>query len=91
MPRREEFIMFFKSFTKDYLQIKTGWGGQWCGTWSLPIREDPGSNPVISNLLNIYLLLTDCRKDKNKGKEAVNGPFKNSSGEPTDTIKFIAL
>ena len=26
-------------------------------------------------LLNIYLLLTVCRKDKNKEKEAANGPF----------------
>ena len=29
---------------------------------SLPIPEDPGSNPVINN----YLLLTVCRKDENK-------------------------
>ena len=26
-------------------------------------------------LLNIYLLLTVCRKDENKEKEAGNGPF----------------
>ena len=43
---------------------------------SLMIPEDPGSNPVIGNFyLNIYLLLTVCRKDKNKEKEAENGPF----------------
>ena len=28
-------------------------------------------------LLNIYLLLTVCRKDENKEKEAGNGPFFN--------------
>ena len=40
------------------------------------ISEDPGSNPVIGNFyLNIYLLLTVCRKDENKEKEAENGPF----------------
>ena len=41
---------------------------------SLMIPEDPGSNPVIGNFyLNIYLLLTVCRKDENKEKEAGNG------------------
>ena len=29
-------------------------------------------------LLNIYLLLTVCRKDENKEKEAGNGPFLKS-------------
>ena len=44
--------------------------------WSPTISEDPGSNPVIGNFyLNIYLLLTVCRKDENKEKEAENGPF----------------
>ena len=43
------------------------------------ILEDPGSNPVIGNFyLNIYLLLTVCRKDENKEKEAENGPFKKN-------------
>ena len=43
---------------------------------SLPIPEDPGSNPVFGNFyLNIYLLLTVCIKDENKEKEAENGPF----------------
>ena len=38
---------------------------------SLTIPEDPGSNPVIGNFyLNNYLLLTVCRKDENKEKEA---------------------
>ena len=45
---------------------------------SLPIPEDPGS---ISSqlLLNIYLLLTVCRKDENKEKEGGNGPFFNKN------------
>ena len=42
----------------------------------LPIPEDPGSNPVIGNFyMGHYLLLTVCRKDENKEKEAGNGPF----------------
>ena len=42
----------------------------------LMIPEDPGSNPAIGNFyLNIYLLLTVCRKDENKEKEAENGPY----------------
>ena len=46
------------------------------GKETLMIPEDPGSNPVIGNFyLNIYLLLTVCRKDENKEKEAGNGPF----------------
>ena len=45
---------------------------------SLTIPEDPGSNPVIGNFyLNIYFLLSVCRKDENKEKEADNGPFFN--------------
>ena len=52
---------------------------------SLMIPEDPGSNPVIGNFyLNIYLLLTVCRKDENKEKEAENGPFKKNK----TTAKF---
>ena len=43
---------------------------------SLPIPEDPGSNPVFGNFyLNIYLLLTVYRKDENKESEAENGQF----------------
>ena len=40
---------------------------------SLPIPEDPGSNPIIGNF--IEQLFTVCRKDENKDKEAHNGPF----------------
>ena len=43
---------------------------------SLMIPEDPGSNPVIGNFyLGICLLLTVCRRDENKEKEAENGPY----------------
>ena len=45
---------------------------------SLSIPEVGGSNPVIGkNLLisNICILSTVYWKDKNKEKEAVNGPF----------------
>ena len=42
----------------------------------LPIPEVRGSNPVIDkNILNIYF--QPYWKDKNKEKEAGNGPFKN--------------
>ena len=44
----------------------------------LPIPEVRGSNPVIVKnlfILNICLLSTVYRKDKNKEKEAGNGPF----------------
>ena len=38
-------------------------------------------------LLNIYLLLTVCRKDENKEKEAGNGPFlKKYKYAPTCSI-----
>ena len=41
---------------------------------SLLITEDPGSNPVISILLNNYLLLTVCIKDEHsKEKLTFNG------------------
>ena len=47
---------------------------------SLPIPEDPGSNPVIGRkIINIeHLYTVNCvLKDENKEKEAGNGPFKN--------------
>ena len=31
---------------------------------SLPIPEDPGSNPVVGNIYWTYLLLTICREDE---------------------------
>ena len=41
---------------------------------SIPNLVDPGSSPVTCNF---YFLLTVYRKDKNKEKEAGNGPLKN--------------
>ena len=54
----------------------------------LPIPEVCGSNPVIRNflcILNICLLSTVYRKDKNKEKEAGNGPFKKNNYMSIDT------
>ena len=65
----------------DYiLQLLQKRKGSGCGTVGRAVAyipEDPGSIPVIGNFyLNIYLLLTVCRKDENKRKkEAWNGPF----------------
>ena len=36
---------------------------------SLPIPEDPGSNPVIGIFYRTYLLLTVCTKNENKKKK----------------------
>ena len=59
---------------------------------SLTIPEDPGSNPVIRNFyLNIYLLLTVCRKDENKEKEAENGQFKESWRQILDGLTFFHI
>ena len=46
---------------------------------SLPVPDDPGSNPLIGNFHLTYLLLIVWRKDENKDKEDVNGPFKKSN------------
>ena len=46
--------------------------------WSLPKPEVRGSNPVISKelfILNICLLSTMYWKDKQREKEAADGPF----------------
>jgi len=47
--------------------------------WSLPIPEDPGSNPVIGNFYETYLLLTVCRKDENKEKRPGKAHFLEKS------------
>ena len=53
--------------------------GQWCGAGGRAVAFDSRGPGFESShrqlLLNIYLLLTVCRKDENKEKEAVNGPF----------------
>jgi len=53
--------------------------GQWCGAVGRAVASDtrgPGFESSHRHfLLNIYQLLTVCRKDENKEKEAGNGPF----------------
>ena len=44
--------------------------------WSLPTSEILGSNPDIGEILSTKLY---NRKDKNKSKEAGNGPSKKNS------------
>ena len=54
---------------------------------SLMIQEDPGSNLVIGNFyLNIYLLLTVCRKDENKEKRGREWPIFLKKCEMTNTL-----
>ena len=54
--------------------------GSGCGTVDITVASNTrghGFEPSQRQLLlNIYLLLTVCRKDENKEKEAENGPFK---------------
>ena len=45
---------------------------------SLPTTEIRGSNPDISNILNIFIFQMLYRKDENKVKEAGTGPFKKT-------------
>ena len=58
---------------------------------SLPIPEVRGSNPVISKylfILNICLLSNVYWKDKNKEKEAGNGPFwKNNESRKAERAR----
>ena len=53
--------------------------GSGCGAVGRAVASDTRGPRFESShwqlLLNIYLLLTVCRKDKNKEKEAGNGPF----------------
>ena len=44
-------------------------------TYHVFLPDDPGSNPAIGNYYSTHLLLTVCRKDKIKEKEALNDPF----------------
>ena len=50
-----------------------------CGTVDSTVASNTRGHGFESShrqlLLDNYLLLTDCRKGKNKGKEAENGPF----------------
>ena len=53
--------------------------GSGCGAVGRAVAYDMRGHGFESShrqlLLNIYLLLTVCRKDENKEKEAGNGPF----------------
>ena len=53
--------------------------GSGCGAVGRAVASDTRGPGFESShrqlLLNIYLLLTVCRKDENKEKEARNGPF----------------
>ena len=64
----------YKIFTSKY----KSWGSG-CGAVGRGVASDTRGPGFKSShrqlLLNIYLLLTVCRKDENKGKEAGNGPF----------------
>ena len=59
--------------------IRVGTGGSGCGAVGRAVASDtrgPGFESSHQQLLlNIYLLLTVCRKDENKEKEAGNGRF----------------
>ena len=54
-------------------------GGSGCGAVGRVVTSDTRGPGIESShqqlLLNIYLLLTVCRKDENKEKEAGNGQF----------------
>ena len=56
--------------------------GSGCGAVGRVVASDTRGPGFESShrqlLLNIYLLLTVCRKDENKEKEAGNGPFKKN-------------
>ena len=53
--------------------------GSGCGAVGRAVASDTRGPGFKSShrqlLLNIYILLTVCRKDENKEKEAGNGPF----------------
>ena len=53
--------------------------GSGCGAVGRAVASNTGGPKFESShrqlLLNIYLLLTFCRKDENKEKEAGDGPF----------------
>ena len=59
--------------------ITVNFVGSGCGTVGRAVASDtrgPGFESCLWQLLlNVYLLLTVCRKDENKEKEAGNGPI----------------
>ena len=61
-----------------YLTVKCHWGSGFGAVGRLVASDTRGPGFESSHrqlLLNNYLLLTVCRKDENKEKEAQNGPF----------------
>ena len=61
-----------------YLTVKCHWGSGFGAVGRLVASDTRGPGFESSHrqlLLNIYLLLTVCRKDENKEKEARSGPF----------------
>ena len=70
----------FANFDIAVVNVKLFEQGSGCGAVGRAVASDTRGPRFESShrqlLLNIYLLLTVCRKDKNKEKEAGNGPFK---------------
>ena len=69
-------MCYIQLFDVVNYKLKMGSG---CGAVGRAVASDTRGPGFESNhrhiLLNIYLLLTVCRKDENKEKEAGNGPF----------------
>ena len=53
--------------------------------------ENLGSNPAIVDFYWTYLLLTVCRKDEKKRKEAENGPFLKKPTWNCPLLKVVLL
>ena len=69
--------------------------GSGCGVVDRGVASDTRGPGFESShrqlLLNIYLLLTVCRKDKNKEKEAGNGPFLKKLKKPDEWGSISSL
>ena len=67
--------------------------GSGCGAVGRVVASDTRGPGFESShrqlLLNIYLLLTVCRKDENKEKEAGNGPFFKKRSNCTTTCALV--
>ena len=64
---------------EGFISLKYAGKGCGCGAVGRAVASNTRGPRFESShrqlLLNIYLLLTVCRKDENKEKEAGNGPF----------------
>ena len=71
--------MFCGKFICDSKLVQQTRLGSGCGAVGRAVASNTSGLGFESSLrqllLNIYLLLTVCRKDENKAKEAGNGPF----------------